>query len=299
MTKPSKSSKTSRNSRAIPDPLKAFSLDDPVMPEGLAEMALTAGGYPYAKRMKRRLYDSHLVDLQIELVKLQVWCRAQGKRITILFEGRDAAGKGGTIKRLTQHLNPRHAKVVALSKPTETERGQWYFQRYVDHLPTAGDMAIFDRSWYNRAGVERVMGFATPEQVQHFLNEVPRFEKILVDDNILLFKFWLTIGQETQLVRFHARRHDPLKYWKLSPIDIASLENWDSYSEAKVDMFRSTHNQISPWTVVRANDKRRARLNILQHLLGAIEYDGKDMEKIRSPDRKILGASKAFMFERD
>ncbi len=299
MAIPGKSSNKSRNSRAAPDPLKAFSLDNPVLPDGLAEMALTAGGYPYSKRMKRRLYDTHLLDLQIELVKLQAWCRKNGKRIAVLFEGRDAAGKGGAIKRLTQHLNPRHAKVVALSKPTETERGQWYFQRYVDHLPTAGDMTIFDRSWYNRAGVERVMGFATPEQVRHFLNEVPRFEKILVDDDILLFKFWLTIGQETQLVRFHARRHDPLKHWKLSPIDIASLENWNTYSEAKVDMFRNTHNRVAPWTVVRANDKRRARLSVLQHLLGAIAYDGRDMEKIDKPDRKILASSKAFMFERD
>jgi len=299
VAEPGNPSNKSRNGRTAPDPVNAFSLDNPALPEGLAELALTAGGYPYPKRMKRRLYAAQLLDLQIELVKLQVWCRGQGKRIAILFEGRDAAGKGGTIKRLTQHLNPRHAKVVALSKPTETERGQWYFQRYVDHLPTAGDMAIFDRSWYNRAGVERVMGFATPEQVQHFLSEVPRFEKILVDDNILLFKFWLTIGQETQQVRFHARRHDPLKFWKLSPIDIASLDNWGAYSEAKVDMFRRTHNRVAPWTVVRANDKRRARLNVLQHMLGAIEYDGRDIEKIGNTDRKIIGSSKAFMFERD
>ncbi|MBL4758277.1 MAG: polyphosphate kinase 2 [Rhizobiales bacterium] len=262
-------------------------------------MALPANGYPYTRRMKRKQYDGHLRALQIELVKLQVWCRENGKRIAIVFEGRDAAGKGGTINRLTQHLNPRHAKVIALSKPTETERGEWYFQRYIDHLPTAGDIAIFDRSWYNRAGVERVMGFATPEQVQHFLKDVSRFEQMLIDDGIILFKFWLTIGRETQLVRFHQRRHDPLKFWKLSPIDIASLDKWDEYSAAKEDMFRHTHKKATPWTIVRANDKRRSRLGVMQHFLHAIEYDGRDMEKIGPRDRKIVGSSKAFMFDRD
>ncbi len=281
------------------DPVRSFSLDNPDLPTSLADMALPANSYPYTRRMKRKLYDAHLLALQVELVKLQVWCRENGKRIAIVFEGRDAAGKGGTINRLTQHLNPRHAKVIALSKPTETERGEWYFQRYIDHLPTAGDIAIFDRSWYNRAGVERVMGFATPEQVQHFLKDVPRFEQMLIDDGIMLFKFWLTIGRETQLVRFHQRRHDPLKFWKLSPIDIASLDKWDDYSAAKEDMFRHTHRKVTPWTIVRANDKRRSRIGVMQHLLRALDYDSRDLEKIGPPDRKIVGSSKAFMFDRD
>jgi polyphosphate kinase 2 len=189
-----------------------------------------------------------------------------------------------------EHLNPRHARTVALSKPTETERGQWYFQRYITHLPTAGDMVLFDRSWYNRAGVEPVMGFCTREQVSKFLEETPEFEASLVRDGIWLFKFWLTVGHAMQIKRFHARRHDPLKSWKLSPIDLASMSKWDDYTAAREEMFDHTHTKHAPWTVIRSNDKRRARLNAIRHILASIDYDGKDKKIVAKPDPKILGS---------
>ncbi len=272
----------------------ALDLDDPALPDAIDQVAFTSGRYPYADRMPRKAYDKELPLLQIELLKLQRWAEDEGERIVILFEGRDAAGKGGNIKRFMQHLNPRHAKVVALTKPTEAERGQWYFQRYVSHLPTAGDIALFDRSWYNRAGVEPVMGFCTPEQTKKFLEEVPEFESALVRDGIRLFKFWLTVGRAMQWRRFHARRHDPLKSWKLSPIDYASIPKWDDYTAARDAMLARTHTDVAPWTVIRANDKRRARLSTIRTVLASLDYAGKDAKVVDRPDPKIAGSDDQF-----
>ena len=270
--------------------LSDFDLDNPELPGKIDEAAFLSGGHPYQRRMPRKAYESELRLLQIELLKLQRWVRKEGKRIVIVFEGRDAAGKGGTIKRFMEHLNPRHARTIALSKPTETERGQWYFQRYIAHLPTAGDLVLFDRSWYNRAGVEPVMGFCEPDQVDKFMEEVPNFEASLTRDGILLFKFWLTVGHAMQLKRFHARKHDPLKSWKLSPIDLASLSKWDEYTAAREKMFDHTHTKTAPWTVIRSNDKRRARLNAIRHILVCFDYSEKDKNIVAKPDPKILGS---------
>ncbi len=274
-----------------------FDLDDPHLPKAIADLALESGGYPYRKRMKREAYERELELLQIELLKLQRWARTSGERIVVLFEGRDAAGKGGTIRRIMHHLNPRHARAVALSKPTDIERGQWYFQRYIEHLPSAGNAVLFDRSWYNRAGVERVMGFCTPEQLEKFLYEVARFEAQLVRDGIRLFKIWLTIGREMQLKRFHRRRHDPLRQWKLSDIDLEAISNWDQYTQAKEDLFRHTHTELAPWTVVRANDKRRTRLNVIRYILSSIDYAEKDLDVVAAPDDKIVGSGKSFFYD--
>jgi len=287
--------KTSDGESGFPD-LTKFDLDDPELPDAIEDRALTSANYPYDKRMKRKKYKKELRLLQIELLKLQHWALSEGERIVILFEGRDAAGKGGTIKRFMEYMNPRHARAVALSKPTETERGQWYFQRYVRHLPTAGDILLFDRSWYNRGGVERVMGFCTEAEVEKFFREAPDFEAMLVRDGIRLFKFWLTIGREMQIKRFHARRHDPLKQWKLTPLDLSTLPKWDDYNRAKEDIFRHTHTDLSPWTVVRANDKRRTRINVIRHVLASIDYTGKDEETVGTPDSKIVGAGADFFF---
>ena len=294
MPKPSR-----KNTKPAGEPFdfNNFDLDAPDLPEPISKNAIASGGYPYSKRMKRKAYEKQLVELQYELRKLQSWTRKHGERIVILFEGRDAAGKGGTIKRFMQHLNPRHAHVVALSKPTEAERGQWYFQRYVAHLPTAGDISLFDRSWYNRAGVERVMGFCEETDVEQFLSEAPLFEAALVRDGIRLFKFWLTIGHEMQLKRFHDRRHDPLRHWKLSSIDLMAVAKWDAYTDAKEDLFRHTHGQATPWTVIRANDKRRARLNAIRALLSKIDYEGKDKSVVDSPDKSIVGSGQEFFFQ--
>ena len=277
-------------STAPPIDLAAFELDNPALPREIHEAAFRSGEYPYDRRMPFKAYENELHLLQIELLKLQRWVRDQGERIVIVFEGRDAGGKGGTIKRFMQHLNPRHARTVALSKPTETERGQWYFQRYIAQLPTAGDMVLFDRSWYNRAGVERVMGFCTPGQVKQFLLETPEFEASLVRDGIRLFKLWLTVGHAMQIKRFHNRRHDPLKTWKLSPIDLASMSKWDEYTRAREDMFDRTHTKTAPWTVIRSNDKRRARLNAIRHILASIDYGEKDEKIVAKPDPGILGS---------
>ncbi len=265
-----------------------FDLDSPELHGDIDDAALGSGGYPYDKRLKRKHYAKRLMALQIELLKLQLHTRKTGERIVLVFEGRDSAGKGGTIKRVMQHLMPRHAKVVALTKPTETEKGQWYFQRYIDHLPTRGDMTLFDRSWYNRAGVERVMGFCSKEELANFLREAPQFESMLVRDGIKLFKFYLMIGREMQLKRFHKRRHDPLKHWKLSPIDLVAVEKWDDYTRAQQDMFLFTHTETSPWTVVLANDKRRARLEVIRQVLLASDYDGKDFDAVGEANMKII-----------
>ncbi len=268
---------------------REFDVDAPDLPDWIKENKLTAGGYPYDKKMKGDEYEAKLEELQIELVKAQAWLQRTGQRVLALFEGRDAAGKGGTIFVLRQYMNPRTARNVALTKPTETETGQWYFQRYVTHFPTKGEFVTFDRSWYNRAGVEPVMGFCTPEQHEQFLNEAPRFEKMIGNEGIHFFKFWLDIGQETQLERFHDRRHSPLKNWKFSPIDIAGLSKWDAYTKARNLMIERTHSKEAPWTVVRANDKRRARLATIRRILLSLPYDGRDLDVVGKEDKKIIG----------
>ena len=274
---------------------RAFDIDDPKLPDWIDDAALTSGGYPYDDKMNKQHYEKTLEALQIELVKLQFWFQASGKRLIALFEGRDAAGKGGTIFSIRAYLNPRSARVVALPKPSDAEAGQWYFQRYVAHFPTAGELVLFDRSWYNRGVVEPVMGFCTPEQCSAFLKDVPQFEEMIVDEGIYFFKFWLNIGREMQLKRFHDRRHDPLKIWKLSPIDIAALTKWNDFTQARDRMIEKTHTGIAPWTVVKANDKRRARINTIRHLLLSIDYEGRDLEAIGEIDRNILGEGPRFL----
>jgi polyphosphate kinase 2 len=247
--------------------------------------------YPYRTRMRRREYEAEKKKLQIELLKMQSWVKDTGQRIVILFEGRDAAGKGGTIKRFTEHLNPRGARVVALEKPNDQERGQWYFQRYIEHLPTVGEIVFFDRSWYNRAGVERVMGFCTPGEYLEFLRETPEFERMLVRSGIRLYKFWFSVSREEQLRRFKSRRSDPLKHWKLSPIDLQSLDKWSEYTEAKTAMFFHTDTADSPWRVVKSDDKKRARLDCMRHFLSTLPYPGKDPHIARPADPLIVGSA--------
>lgn len=278
---------------------RIFDIDDPKLPDWIKDEALESGGFPYDKKMKEESYAKELEALQIELVKVQFWLQKTGKRVLTLFEGRDAAGKGGAIAATREYMNPRSARTVALSKPTETERGQWYFQRYITQFPAAGEFVLFDRSWYNRAGVEPVMGFCTPEQYEQFLDHVPRFEKMVVDENIHFFKFWLDIGREMQLKRFHDRRHDPLRIWKLSPMDIAALNKWDDYTEKRNRMLADTHSEKAPWTTVLANDKRRARTNIIRHLLQSLDYEGKDEKAIGEIDRKILFTDPQKMLKQD
>lgn len=248
-------------------------------------------GYPYRSRMRRGEYEAQKEKLQIELLKVQSWVKATGQRIVILFEGRDAAGKGGAIKRYTEHLNPRGARVVALEKPNDQERGQWYFQRYIEHLPTVGEIVFFDRSWYNRAGVERVMGFCSSAEYLEFLREAPEFERMLVRSGIRLYKFWFSVSREEQLRRFKARRNDPLKHWKLSPIDLESLDKWSEYTEAKNAMFFHTDTADSPWLVIKSDDKKRARLNCMRHFLDTLDYPGKDPRIARKSDPLIVGGA--------
>lgn len=286
-------SKNSRKSTGVPD-YPDFDIEDPKLPKAIAKRALRSGGYVYDEGLKRKDYEAQLELLQIELLKMQLHIRSTGERLVIVFEGRDTAGKGGTISRFMQHLIPRHAKAVALPKPTETERGQWYFQRYIAHLPTRGDMTLFDRSWYNRAGVERVMGFCSRDELADFLRDAPQFESMMVSDGIKLFKFYLMIGREMQLKRFHERRHHPLKHWKLSDMDQAAIRKWDEYSAAQRDMFHFTHTPTCPWTVVRANDQRRARLEAIRHVLLAFDYEGKDDAVIGKPDAAIIGTGPEY-----
>ncbi|MGF6172897.1 polyphosphate kinase 2 [Ensifer sp. 4252] len=274
---------------------KLFDIDNPELPKWIDEAAFSSDDYPYKKKVDEEEYLETLEKLQIELVKLQLWQQATGKRIIALFEGRDAAGKGGAIQATSGNLNPRWARVVALTKPTETERGQWYFQRYIATMPTSGELVLYDRSWYNRAGVEPVMGFCTPEQHEQFLKQVPRFEKMIVHEGIQFFKFWINIGREMQLKRFHDRCHDPLKIWKLSPMDIAALNKWEDYTEKRNQMLKETHTDQAPWTVVRGNDKRRARLNLIRHMLSRLDYDGKDKDAIGEVDDKIIGSGPGFL----
>jgi polyphosphate kinase 2 len=251
--------------------------------------------YPFDARISRAEYDMIKRMLQIELLKLQYWVEDTGQRLVILFEGRDAAGKGGTIKRFTEHLNPRGARVVALAKPTERERGEWYFQRYVRHLPTAGEIVMFDRSWYNRAGVERVMGFCTDEQYDRFTEQAPVFERMLVEDGVLLVKLWFSVSQAEQRTRFLIRQLDPVRRWKLSPTDIESLDRWDAYTRAKVAMFRATDTETAPWTVVKSNDKRRARIEAMRSVLNRYDYADKDPEIVGEPDSRIIGGAATLL----
>ncbi len=272
-----------------------FDIDDPILPSWVGDNNITAGGYAYDKKLKRSIYEETLEALQEELVKLKTHMENTGERMIIVFEGRDAAGKGGSINALRAYLNPRETRVVALPKPTETERGQWYFQRYVEHFPTLGEIVMFDRSWYNRGGVEPVMGFCTPEQHGSFLDDVPGFEKMIVDEKIHFFKFWLNIGRATQLKRFHDRRHSKLKFWKLSGIDIVGMSKWVEYSQARDTMMEATHTKTAPWNVVRYNDKRRGRIEVLRHVLINMDYEGKSEEIIGQPNDKIIGQGPDFI----
>lgn len=272
-------------------------LDEPELPPAIAAAAFRSGGYPYDDKLDRSRYDDAIVPLQIELLKLQAWARSAGERIVILFEGRDGAGKGGTIDRFTEHLNPRNVRVAALAKPSPAEAGQWYFQRYINNLPTAGEIVLFDRSWYNRGVVEPVLGFSTAAQTTQFLDAAPRVETLLVDDGVRLFKFWLTIGREMQITRLHARRHDPLKRWKLSPIDYAGLNLWDAYTHAAERMLKETHGRDAPWTVVKANDKKRLRLECIRKVLLATPYKGRDLAAIGGIDERIVMDAPTFLAE--
>lgn len=245
--------------------------------------------FPHYERMSRKAYEKDYAKLQIELVKMHAWARETGTRIAILFEGRDAAGKGGTIKRFRENLNPRAARVVALSKPTETEATQWYFQRYVTHLPSAGEIVFFDRSWYNRAVVEHVFEFCENQQREDFFAQVPKFEEMLVNDGITLVKFWLNVGRAEQLRRFLQREEDPLKQWKLSWIDAAGLEKWDAYTAAIQETLERSHTDVAPWTILRTDDKRRARLAAIRHVLNQFDYDGKNTKVVTAPDPLICG----------
>jgi len=249
------------------------------------------GEYPYASRLRTAPYEEHMLKLQTELLKAQRWIEETGQKIVMLFEGRDAAGKGGTIKRYMEHMNPRTARVVALQKPTERERTQWYFQRYITNLPAGGEVCLFDRSWYNRAGVERVMGFCTPSEYLEFMRQCPEYERMLVRSGVRLFKYWFSVSREEQRRRFEARKDDPLKQWKLSPIDLASLNKWDDYTEAKEAMFFYTDTADAPWQIIKSDDKKRARLNCMTHFLWSLPYPNKDLSLIKAPDPLIVGST--------
>lgn len=287
-------SKIAENSTA-PTQVK---LTDVSSPQSQLEQATEA--YPYQDKLKRREYEERKAELQVELVKAQNWIKDNKQKVVLIFEGRDAAGKGGTIKRFMEHLNPRIARVVALPKPGEKERGQWFFQRYIEHLPTNGEMVLFDRSWYNRAGVERVMGFCSRLEYLEFMRQTPSLERMLVDSGILLFKYWFSVSRNEQRRRFEARADSPLKRWKLSPIDKESLNLWPEYTEAKETMFFYTDTRDAPWTVVRSDDKRRARLNCMRHFLCNIDYPDKNSEVVTAPDPQIVGLARdVFVTQQD
>ena len=277
------------------DAITGFDLDDPVLPRAIKKKALGSGGFPYDEKMDGDAYEAEMLAAQRQLALMQADQQKTGKRIVIVFEGRDAAGKGGAIARYLENLNPRWNMDVALPKPSDREKTQWYFQRYVDWLPAAGEQVLFDRSWYNRAGVEAVMGFCTPEETTQFLKAVPGFERTLVDDGIHLFKFWLQVGQEMQIKRFHDRRHDPLKVWKLSPIDFEALHKFDDYTRARNRMLEASHTQEAPWWIVLNNDKKRGQLAVLRSVLHGLEYEGKDKKAIGEIDDKILMGPDRFL----
>lgn len=245
--------------------------------------------YPYDKKMGVLEYEQHKHELQIELLKMQNWVKETNQRIVIIFEGRDAAGKGGTIKRFMEHLNPRGAHVIALEKPNARERNQWYFQRYIEHLPSKGEIILFDRSWYNRAGVEKVMGFCSDKEYLEFLRQTPDLERMLVNSDIILFKYWFSVGRIEQFRRFKSRQKDPLKQWKLSPVDMASLAKWDEYSKAKDAMMFHTDTKDAPWTVIRSDDKKRGRINCMRHFLSSLDYPDKDLGVVQQPDPLVVG----------
>ena len=251
--------------------------------------AFETGEYPYDKKMGKKEYEATKAVLQAELLKVQKWVSETGQKFVMLFEGRDAAGKGGTIKRFMEHLNPREARVVALNKPTDEERGQWYYQRYIRHLPTSGEMVFYDRSWYNRAGVERVMGFCSPSEYLEFMRQTPDMERMMVRSGIRMYKYWFSVTREEQKRRFDSRKDDPLKRWKLSPVDLASLSKWDDYTEAKEAMFFYTDTADAPWTIIKSNDKKRARINTMKHFLSTIDYPDKDYDIVGKPDPLIVG----------
>ena len=259
-------------------------------PAAIRELFVT-GKYPYHTKIPTRDYERKKEAMQVELLKVQRWVKETGQKVVVLFEGRDAAGKGGTIKRFMEHLNPRGARVVALEKPTEQEQGEWYFQRYIKHLPTEGEIVLFDRSWYNRAGVERVMEFCTPEDYLEFMRQTPELERMLARSGIKLFKYWFSVTKEEQMYRFNRRKNDPLKQWKLSPIDRASLDKWDEYTEAKEAMFFYTDTADAPWTIIKSSDKKRARIACMQHFLDNLDYPKKNKRIVRNPDPLIVGQS--------
>ena len=266
-----------------------------VKPEHDSRLKLDKSSRPVLNKLKRKIYEAQKAELQVELVKVQSWVKSEGKKIVLLFEGRDAAGKGGTIKRFMEHLNPRGARVVALPKPGERERGQWFFQRYIEQLPTNGEIVLFDRSWYNRAGVERVMGFCDRLEYLEFMRQTPALERMLVDSGIILFKFWFSVSRDEQLRRFESRANSPLKRWKLSPIDKQSLNLWDEYTEAKETMFFYTDTRDAPWTVIRSDNKRYARLNCMRFFLHSINYPDKNPEIAVPPDPRIVGKASDFV----
>lgn len=247
------------------------------------------GSYPYNKKMGVLEYEQAKHELQTELLKMQNWVKETKQRIVIVFEGRDAAGKGGTIKRFMEHLNPRGAHVIALEKPNARERNQWYFQRYIEHLPSKGEIILFDRSWYNRAGVEKVMGFCSDQEYLEFMRQTPDLERMLVNSGIILFKYWFSVGRTEQFRRFKSRQKDPLKQWKLSPVDMASLDKWDDYSAAKDAMMFHTDTKDAPWTVIRSDDKKRGRINCMRHFLSTLDYPDKDLSVVCPPDDKVVG----------
>jgi len=263
--------------------------DDPILLDAYGNAVDTwRENYPYAERMSRTEYDEQKYALQVELLKLQNHQISTGTKQVLVFEGRDAAGKGGTIKRFMEHLNPRYSRVVALTRPSDREQGQWYFQRYVRHLPADGEMVLFDRSWYNRAGVERVMGFTTPSDYDQFMTHAPVFEKVLVDSGIPVSKYWFSVTRSEQRTRFIIRQVDPVRRWKLSPMDLESLDKWEAYTAAKEEMFRRTDTDFAPWTTIKSNDKKRARVNAMRHFLSGLEYDGKDAAVVGAPDPLLV-----------
>jgi len=271
------------------DPEKVLASPDIISGKDLLRVSYELGEYPYPEKISTSEYEQEKQMLQAELLKVQAWVKEERKRICGFFEGRDAAGKGGTIKRFMEHLNPRSAHVVALEKPTEKELGQWYFQRYIEQMPTNGEIVLFDRSWYNRAGVERVMHFCTPEEHLEFLRTAPELERMLVHSGMIMRKYWFSVSRQEQLRRFHSRSHDPLKHWKLSPIDLQSLDKWDDYTEARQTMFFHTDTADAPWVVVKSDDKKRARINCMRHFLYSLEYPAKDPTIAYKPDTKIVG----------
>ncbi|NDW51825.1 polyphosphate kinase 2 [Aliiroseovarius sp. PrR006] len=257
------------------------------------------GKYPYDTKLGRKEYEAEKALLQAELLKVQRWVGETGQKFVLLFEGRDAAGKGGTIKRFMEHLNPREARVVALNKPTDEERGQWFYQRYISQLPTEGEMVFYDRSWYNRAGVERVMGFCNPSEYLEFMRQTPEYERMLTRSGIRLYKYWFSVTREEQKRRFDSRKDDPLKRWKLSPVDVASLSKWDDYTEAKEAMFFYTDTADAPWTIIKSNDKKRARLECMRHFLSTVDYPDKDYDVVRAPDPLIVGHASQVIHNAD